>query len=180
MLRNSETRYGTASRTLHWAVAALMITAYVIGDQAEDLRGPERAAILAWHALPGLLVLALALGRLWWRRADPPPPLPADLPGWQGRAAQAIHLALLTVMLVLPATGLLSVLVGARPFEIAALGTITPPLTIRWLHEGVGTAHVVLGKLLVVLLLVHVAAFAWHAVQRRRDLLARMLPIRGA
>ena len=55
-MRNDGLRYGTVSRSLHWLIAILMIVAWLVGDQGEDLRGAEKSAILALHALPGLAV----------------------------------------------------------------------------------------------------------------------------
>jgi cytochrome b561 len=177
MLRNDALHYGTVSRSLHWAVAILMIAAWLVGNQGEDLRGAEKTAILALHAAPGLAVLVLGLLRIGWRHLDPPPPLPAGLPGWELLAARTMHLALLVVMLLLPLSGLLSVLFGFRPFGIRWLGTITPLAGVGWVHEGAETAHVVLGKVFLALFLLHLGAVIWHAVSQRLDLLGRMIPL---
>ncbi|MFO1070950.1 MAG: cytochrome b/b6 domain-containing protein [Geminicoccaceae bacterium] len=148
-------------------------------------RRPERRAawsgevrsILALHAVPGLVVLVLGLFRIGWRHLDPPPPLPGGLPRWELAAARATHLALLLVMLLLPLTGLLSVLFGFRPFEVRWLGTITPLAGVGWLHEGAETIHVVLGKAFLVLFLAHLGAVIWHAVSQRFEILGRMIPL---
>lgn len=176
-MRNDGLRYGTVSRSLHWLIAILMIVAWLVGDQGEDLRGAEKSAILALHALPGLAVLGLGLFRIGWRHLDPPPPLPAGLPSWELAAARATHLALLLVMLLLPLTGLVSVLFGFRPFAVRWLGTITPVAGVGWLHEGAETVHVVLGKAFLVLFLLHLGAVIWHALCQRLEILGRMIPL---
>lgn len=178
MLRNDALRYGAVSRTLHWLIAALMVAAYLIGDQSEDLPRAEASGILAIHALPGLVVLVLGLLRIGWRHLDPAPPLPVGLPGWELKAARFVHLGLLAIMLGLPLTGLASVLFGFRPFEIRWLGELAPVAGIGWLHEAAEGVHVALGKLFLVLLLAHVGAVVWHAFGRRYELLSRMLPVR--
>ena len=54
--------YSRASVALHWAMAAVIAAAWVLGEVMTDMaRGPDRVSAQGWHALLGLLVLALLL-----------------------------------------------------------------------------------------------------------------------
>lgn len=105
-----------------------------------------------WHVLLGLTVIALGVARLLWRRRTPLPPWAPAL-GRVGRRIEGdVEKALLTLLLVVPATGLL----------VAA--------DDDWLAVHV-TAHVAFFSALGV----HVGLVLWHTVVRRHRHLARML-----
>ena len=86
MQTDTATRYGTVSRTLHWAMAACYLLMF--------------ATALKLHKAAGLLLLLLALVRFVWalvhfqRR-------PAG-----GVAVKAGHLALYALMFAVPASGM--------------------------------------------------------------------------
>lgn len=69
--------------------------------------------------------------------------------------AVANHLALYAVLLALPATGLLARYIDFHTF---------------------GPVHVALTRLLLALVVAHVAAALWHWLVRRDSVMSRMLP----
>ena len=97
MQTDTATRYGTVSRTLHWAMAAcyLLMFATALAWNLNDALKP----LIKLHKAAGLLLLLLALVRFVWalvhfqRR-------PAG-----GVAVKAGHLALYALMFAVPASG---------------------------------------------------------------------------
>ena len=72
-------RYGATAQALHWVVAGLIVTQYVLARMAAHLPlGARKLALLAEHKSFGMTVLILAVIRLAWRLKNPPPPLPTD------------------------------------------------------------------------------------------------------
>ena len=131
MQTDTATRYGTVSRTLHWAMAAcyLLMFATALAWNLNDALKP----LIKLHKAAGLLLLLLALVRFVWalvhfqRR-------PAG-----GAAVKAGHLALYALMFAVPASGM------ARQFQ-APLGVAHGALAFALLllivgHVGMTVAH---------------------------------------
>ncbi len=172
----TSSRYGTVAIWLHWLMAALVVVAFLVGDQMAEAARAERAGWLGWHAPLGLMVMLGVILRLAWRFGNPPPPLPADLPAWQHRLAQLAHLGLYALMVLLPLSGLIAALATGRPLPLAGFGALPPLMPeLHGLHEAAETAHVVMTKLLLALVGLHVAGALWHLL--RADGVAwRMIP----
>ena len=60
-LKNDESRYGAVAQLFHWAIVVLIITQFVLANQADDLPlGPAKIATLAQHKSFGITILGLA------------------------------------------------------------------------------------------------------------------------
>jgi len=68
-LTNSKDRYGAFPQFLHWAITALVIIAWLLGQFVDVL--PRGA--LSIHISTGLALLLLLAVRLVWLIVDPPP-----------------------------------------------------------------------------------------------------------
>ena len=74
----STTHYDRTARWLHWSMAAMVLAMLFIGvGMVASLE--LRPWLIDLHRPLGLLVLALAVVRLWHRRRNPPPPLPLKI-----------------------------------------------------------------------------------------------------
>ncbi len=174
----SEARYAAPARRLHWLTAAvivaiglsgLAITRLPLGDV------PWRGKLYALHETLGVLLLFLALARVWVRLRHPPPPLPAGMPGAMRGAAHGVHLVLYGLMLSLPVIGYVATDAGGNHIKLFGLLTLPSPvgkdeaLAARLVH-----LHFVGTLTLLGLVAVHVLAVAFHAVVRRDGVLRRM------
>jgi cytochrome b561 len=123
----------------------------------EDLTGGDLlvggVALPEWHVLLGLGIIAVALARLLWRRTTPLPPWAPALTPTGRRVEGGIEKVLLTLLFVVPATGLL--LVAGED---------------DWLPVHL-TAHLTFFAALAV----HLGLVLWHTVVRRDRHLLRML-----
>lgn len=176
-------RYSRLSIALHWTMAAAIGLAWVLGQVMDEVgRGLLQVTLSGSHALIGLAVLALvlprALARRWPRPAGPAAaePVPTG-PAWEERLALAVHLALYALMLLLPLTGLLAAMAGRRPLPVLGLFEIPTPLAPLGLRRSLKEVHEVLSNAMLGLVALHVLATLWHALVRRDDVAARMIPV---
>jgi cytochrome b561 len=130
-----------------------------------------------WHKWIGLIVLLLTAGRLLWRWRHPPPPLPATIVRWQAALAPAAHWALLALLLAMPVSGwLMSSAAGVKVIWFGLLALPDPVPRDAALFEALRTTHRVLSRLLIAVLVLHVAAVVHHDVVRRDGVFRRMWP----
>src|SRR5580704_18834714 len=91
-------RYSPVALSLHWIMAALILFSGILGLLLDDW---PKASKLFWiniHAQVGLLVLALLIGRIWWRRTHAPPQLPPEVGDVSRRVSHQAHLLIYALM----------------------------------------------------------------------------------
>src|SRR5476649_868169 len=100
-------RYTKTAMLLHWLTALLIISVFFLGLVMTDIHGitPTKLKYYSWHKWLGITVLALACLRVLWRKANKPPPHPANMPAWQNHAAAAIHVLLYLLIFAVPLSG---------------------------------------------------------------------------
>ena len=174
--------YDTVAATLHWLIGLALIGQVAFGLLLDEIapRGtPSRGAVINLHKSFGIVLGLLILARLGWRLAHRPPGWPAAMPGWQRRAAHAMHVALYACMLVMPLSGYVASNFskhGIRFFgqTLAPWGPDEPAV-----YDALGHVHDVTGWLFALLIAGHVLAALQHAL-RRDGVFARILPGRAA
>jgi cytochrome b561 len=172
------TRYGAVAQTLHWIVAALIVTQFVLAWTADDLPlGMHKLILLARHKSVGMTVLMLAVLRLGWRLGHPPPPLPAGMAPLEQRLAHATHAAFYVLLFAMPLTGWL--MSSAKNYSVSWFGLFTWPNLIgrdetafAWLR---GT-HTTLSWALLAIAVLHMLAALKHHFWNKDSVLKRMLP----
>jgi cytochrome b561 len=101
-------RYGAIPQAMHWITVLLVIVAWFLG-QFDDIfpKGAARAASLFIHISAGLAVIGMLILRLFWRLADPPPPLEHTiLVAWLDRLGRLTHYALYALLIAAPVSGI--------------------------------------------------------------------------
>lgn len=109
MLKNTNQRYGLISKTLHWALAVLIISLIWLGWYMVGLSYYDRwyNATLSLHKSFGLLALALAIINVGWHLYSRPPADVATLKLWERIGAEVTHFMLYVLMLAIPLSGYL-------------------------------------------------------------------------
>lgn len=179
--RNSAERYGGITQLFHWIIVALIITQFVLINQAEDLpRGIQQIAIIARHKSVGMTVLMLASLRIVWRWvAGAVPAMPDQAPSWQRYAARISHIALYALLFALPLSGWM--MSSARNFPVSWFGLFTFPDLVgpnRPLFDALHETHEVLATSLFVIAILHALAALKHHFIDGDGVLRRMLPVR--
>jgi cytochrome b561 len=199
-------RYTSVAVILHWLIAlsilGLIAAGWWMTQAAEGLRdlppaerramAPQVQAVYQMHKSMGLTVLILSLVRLGWRLANPPPPMPAAMPGWQKAAASLTHIGFYVLMIGLPLSGWAYVSTGftedGDPFPVATLwfGLFEVPHipliaeaaeeTRKALAAASFQTHEALVYATVALLGLHIGAAIKHHVVGKDGVAARMIP----
>ena len=69
-------RYNDGAVLLHWLTALIVVAQFIVGFTFAGMeRGAARGDLFTVHKTIGATILVLALVRLGWRLAHPPPPL---------------------------------------------------------------------------------------------------------
>lgn len=169
-LKSTATRYGSVAIAIHWVSALAIVALLISGTVMAGVVGEAKRSILPIHATIGSLVLLLTLLRIgWWVWGDRRPQPVPNQPRLQEVAARIVHGLLYAGIIVLGASGIATLaLSGAVPALLSGaplpdFSGLLPRLT-----------HGIVGKAMIVLLAVHVAAALYHQFIRRDHLLGRM------
>lgn len=158
---SSKTGYNGLQIGLHWLIAALICTNYLVSEGMEDAfdamaegEGTGGGLVSTVHVYVGLAVLALAVLRLIVRFASGAPDAPGDQGSIGVKLAGWGHKALYLLMILVP-----------------ALGAIT------WYGktEITADAHVIAMNVMMLLALGHAVIAIFHQYVLKDGLLARMV-----
>ncbi|MEO7725755.1 MAG: cytochrome b [Burkholderiales bacterium] len=171
-------RYTNTAIALHWLIFVLIACGFTLAVYMVDLPlSPAKLKYFSWHKWLGVTVFLLALARLAWRMVHGAPALPASVPRWQHRAAQATHVALYALIVIIPLTGWLYSSAAGVPTVYFGLLQL-PDLVSKdkALAEQLKWLHVTLNYTLLAMVMLHAAAALQHHFFARDDVLRRMLP----
>ncbi len=181
-LRNDPQRYGGIAVALHWTIAALIVTQFVLANMAEQAQEAGslmgQIAWLARHKSVGITILGLALVRLFWRLGNAPPALPAGMAVWQKGASVVTHWLMYGFLFALPLSGW--AMSSAANFSVSWFDLVRLPDFVGPsddLKEQLVVVHEVLAKALFVTTVLHVAAALKHHFMDRDGVLLRMFGI---
>lgn len=170
--------YPGFSKWLHWLVALCVLVAVPIGIALPRLDpGPTTDHLYNFHKSLGVLIFAFMVLRLINRFAAGAPAPEPTLAAWQRIASSAVHGLLYVLLVVQPIVGY---------FANSAFGATTPffglfefPAMIarnEALSETLFGWHRLIGILLALLVIVHIAAALQHYFILKDGVLQRMLP----
>jgi len=172
-------RYTKTAMSLHWLMALLIISAFIMGLVMTSIPGfsPAKLRYFSWHKWIGVTVFALAVLRVLWRQFHRPPPHPERMPAWQNRAADAVHVLLYILIFAVPISGYLYTLSAGVP--VVYLGVWPMPVIMdpnpEW-KPVFRAVHYWLDMTMAALVLGHAGAALKHHFIDRDNVLKRMLP----
>jgi cytochrome b561 len=171
--RNSGQSFGLVTRLIHWAMALGVIGALALGSYIARMKVDlSNLWLFGLHKSIGLTLFALLALRLLWHALSPPPAPIASGTAWHGALARLTHRALYLLLVAVPLTGWIAS--SASGLDVVLFGRWTlpriAPVSEAW-QDGFFAAHGVLTKVLIGLVLLHVAG----ALRRRDGTLRRMV-----
>lgn len=167
-------QYSKRMVIVHWLSLALLVGAWLLGEELSEATEEGMASIAAYvaHAAVGAAVLLFTLARLVFRSADGvPPPMGATL---MDKVAKGIHHALYTLLILLPVSGTMTLLTsGAGKALLSGDATQLPTEAV---YEGVMAleVHEALVSVLILLVVVHVLGALKHQFVMKDGLMERM------
>lgn len=177
--QNVPARYSAVAQALHWIIAGLIVTQFVLGLRAGDLPvGIHKLALLARHKSFGMTILMLAILRLIWRLANRPPELPAGMTPLERILARATHVAFYVLLFAMPVSGWM--MSSAKNYSVSWFGFFTWPNLIgknEQNFELLRTTHHILSYTLFAIAVLHILAALKHHFWNKDDVLLRMLPL---
>lgn len=172
-------RYSGLTLTLHWVTVLLVVTQLAILWISADLPGPDRGLWMTGHRSIGLVILFLALAGLGVRLFHPAIALPAAMPAWEKLVARVTHGLFYVLLIALPLGGWVASTANGRPIRFF-WSFPWPDLPFVPLDKGLGKAvmslHEIGGKVLIGLILLHVAGALKHYLLDKDNVLQRMIP----
>ncbi len=151
-------RYDVIAIALHLSVAGLVVVAFMLGFAVESFPKEDAARVIIMHAMIGLTVLVLAIGRLFWRMGHPAPEFPQTISALDRDVAKIIHAGLYVLMIAVPIIGIPTLLWSGQDI-------------VRPLSE----AHEIAAFALIALVVGHVLVALYLQFIRHVDIFGRMI-----
>lgn len=168
---------------LHWLVAIVMISIFCAGQLISNIE--MLSFLYPIHKSMGMLALLLILPRVLWRIFEGWPTPAAESSAIQERMSKAVHWTLILATIAMPLSGML--MSGASGYGLYIFGyelLATNPdpsapskmLPLNTTLAEVGQAgHIIWSKILLVVVILHVAGALKHHFISKNATLTRML-----
>lgn len=174
MRDDSNVRYGTVSRCLHWGMALLLGWQMLkFFDRINDGEHWVGQTLVSWHVSIGTLLLVLIVLRIVWanlQRNHRPAQDPAT-----ATLVKIGHFLLYACMAILPIAGIM-ILIG-NGYGLTAFGVplVAGGEKIEWMANLGGAVHSPLAWVLLVMVIGHIGIALVHHFMKRDGVLQRML-----
>ena len=164
-------RYALTQRLLHWIIAFLVLGALVGGwviheFSPKDFPKGVHSQIYDLHKAVGFIVLMLMLCRIIARLIHGAPAPHPGLANWQRTASSIVHIGFYGLLILQPILGILGVWSYPAPIPILD-SLIDNPLTKdRDFSKTLLNLHEIVGKVLIVLTILHIGGAFLHIFKR--------------
>lgn len=183
-MSDDATPLSSPTRLMHWTIAVLVIGMLAFGLYLENMpRGAAKGALVGWHVSFGILVLVLASLRILWRMKEGfPKALPQTRP-LQRKAAMAAHLVLLAGTILMPVSGIMMNLANGSGLSAFGIEIVASMRGVEGfernaqLRETAGMMHGLGGRIMIAVILLHLAAAIKHHVIDKDATLRRMMGV---
>ncbi len=173
--------YSGRQKILHWIIAVAILANIPAGLIMNRIgEGPAQDQLYDLHRSLGLVILVLALMRVFVRFTDGAPTPFVGLTPLQRIASVTVHRLLYALLLLMPILGWAAMSAYGGEWNFFHL-FMPPPL----LPKNEATANVLFklheigGFLMAALVIVHIGAALFHQFVRGEGVLTRMLPNAG-
>ena len=168
------TQYSKRVVIVHWLTLALLVVAWYLGDSLGDATDDSKATLAGYlvHIAVGGTVLLLTLFRLYFRRKDGvPPPIGVTA---MDKLAKGIHHLLYAMLLLLPISGIMTVITSTAGKALLAGDANLLPKEHGYHNVFAHAVHAQLVNVLIALVVVHLLGAFKHQFIMKDGLLNRM------
>jgi cytochrome b561 len=169
--------YTITARSLHWITAFLILFMIPLGFViANEWGGSLQNSLYDLHRSIGAVLIPIVILRLIYRWANPPLPLPNDIPALQRLAARATHWGLYALLIVQPFVGWIATSAFHAPITVFGLFELPPIWSEnRRLSDQLFSVHKLIGIAIACLVAAHAGAALHHHFARKDRVLMRMI-----
>ena len=168
--------YHFISKSFHWIVGLMILGLLALGFYMTALEGtPFKFGLYGWHKSFGILVLLLGVLRLVWRFYKGVPESLGTHQVWEKMLSKVTHLVLYLGIFAMPLTGWL--MSSAGGYGVSVFGLFKMPDLIGKNKELGGLfnqAHEILGYVILVAVILHLAGALKHHLIDKDETLQRM------
>jgi len=183
MLTNTRETYGSVARGLHWLTALLILALIPTGIVANGMPAGTseellaKAQLFSVHKTLGVVLFAVAVARILWAVTQPRPAALHPDRRWEDFAAKVAHWLLYGSLVLVPLTGWVSHAAseGFAPILLPIPQNLPFVPESTDVYRTAAALHIIFERVLVVVLLLHVAAALKHHFWDRDATLARMV-----
>lgn len=168
------TQYSKRVVIVHWLTLALLVVAWYLGDSLGDATDDSKATLAGYlvHIAVGGTVLLLTLFRLYFRRKDGVP-APIGVTAMD-KLAKGIHHLLYAMLLLLPISGIMTVITSTAGKALLAGDANLLPKEHGYHNVFAHSVHAQLVNVLIALVVVHLLGALKHQFIMKDGLLNRM------
>jgi cytochrome b561 len=174
--------YNRTARFLHWLTVALIAVQLPVGlymtyrGNTLNVWDKVTGALYNSHKLVGVTILIVVLWRLAYRLIHDAPAHEPTIEPWQRIVSRLNHWGMYLLLICVPVAGYIgiSLFPALDIFGLFSLPGVVPP--DKEAAKTVFFVHGLLARLLLLLVLVHVAAALFHYFVRKDNVLGRMIP----
>lgn len=180
-MKDSIEKLGMPTVIFHWLIALSIIGMIAFGLYLEELpRSPDKGRLMGLHKSIGVLILFVALLRVFWRTRNGFPSPLSKVDVWQEKAARIAHLLLIAASVMMPVSGVLMSIGGGRAVSVFGVELISALEKNDVLSDFGHLLHGAIANLLIVLVILHVGAACKHQFFDKDGTLTRMFGKRVA
>ena len=170
--------YDLGYKILHWLMAAMLIFMVVAGQGfGSVVSEADHLVMLTGHSSFGVVITLLLIIRLSKRFIFKSPVPNQQLTGWNQALSKTIQYGIYIALITVPATGMLTARsheLSVTPFGLINVSQSATSGFNQGQFELLRLMHETSLKVLVVLVLVHVAGAMYHRLIRKDAVLASM------
>jgi cytochrome b561 len=169
-------RYGKAAMAFHWLTFVFVVIVGILGLLHDDWPKQTQSFWINIHALLGTLLWLLLIARMAWRLRHAPPSPAQNLGRFARRFSSPVHVALYTLLFVIPVLGFVTFIYHGRIFDFGLFQIDPGVKKDRAIFHPTEDIHGYLAYALFTLASLHAAAALWHHFYLRDGVLRRMWP----
>lgn len=170
---NSKYSYGFISILFHWIMALILLATFLLGLNLEH-NFQYYYEVLMIHNSLGILIFLLAIFRVCWKWLNIKPE-PLSSRKILIKLASSIHILFYFLFFLIPITGYL--LTNLQGDTVSFFGTSLPEILNRNIEvkHYARNIHEALGKIMMVMILMHVIGALYHHFWLKDNTLKRIL-----
>ncbi|GGF53619.1 cytochrome b [Alteromonas lipolytica] len=181
MMTDTQQQLSKTTILLHWLVALLMIALLAVGIYMTENKD---YSLYGLHKSFGVVVLVLALARVAWRIKNGWPLAAGNYKAWEHKLSHIVHWILIIGTLIMPISGVIMSSMGGHNVPLFGFDLIpanhdpaNPQAVLARnaeLGEVAEAVHAIVGYLLILCIVLHVAGALKHHIIDKDGTLMRM------